>query len=151
SRPTSECNGDFCQGRGYATWNRGDSGRRFTDRHIPMSLVAAMDHPVQEMARTRPGRQWPRPWTAMLSSGCLARNHDLLWYVMHQGAGWVRLADLSATYRFKPGIVVCSRRGPMNTYSKNPDAIAKLSPEQFRVTQQSATERPGTGEYLHNK
>lgn len=39
----------------------------------------------------------------------------------------------------------------MNTYSKNPDAIAKLSPEQFRVTQQSATERPGTGEYLHNK
>ena len=39
----------------------------------------------------------------------------------------------------------------MNTYSKNPDAIAKLSPEQFQVTQQSATERPGTGEYLHNK
>ena len=38
----------------------------------------------------------------------------------------------------------------MNTYSKNPDAIAKLSPEQYRVTQQSATERPGTGEYLDN-
>jgi peptide-methionine (R)-S-oxide reductase len=39
----------------------------------------------------------------------------------------------------------------MNTYSKNPDAIAKLSPEQYRVTQQSATERPGTGEYLDNE
>ena len=39
----------------------------------------------------------------------------------------------------------------MSTYSKNPDAIAKLSPEQYRVTQQSATERPGTGEYLDNK
>ena len=39
----------------------------------------------------------------------------------------------------------------MNTYSKNPDAIAKLSPEQFQVTQQSATEWPGAGEYLHNK
>lgn len=38
----------------------------------------------------------------------------------------------------------------MVTYSKNPDAIAKLSPEQFRVTQQSATERPGSGEYLDN-
>ena len=36
-------------------------------------------------------------------------------------------------------------------YHKNPEAIAKLSPEQFRVTQESATERPGTGAYLHNK
>ena len=36
----------------------------------------------------------------------------------------------------------------MVTYSKNPDAVAQLSPEQFRVTQQSATERPGSGEYL---
>ena len=39
----------------------------------------------------------------------------------------------------------------MATYRKNPEAIAELSPEQFRVTQQSATERPGTGAYLHNK
>ena len=39
----------------------------------------------------------------------------------------------------------------MSTYSKTPDAISKLSPEQYRVTQQSATERPGTGEYLGNK
>ncbi|MBJ6135345.1 peptide-methionine (R)-S-oxide reductase MsrB [Ochrobactrum sp. Q0168] len=37
------------------------------------------------------------------------------------------------------------------TYSKNPEAIAKLSPEQYRVTQESGTERPGTGEYLYNK
>ena len=39
----------------------------------------------------------------------------------------------------------------MPNYRKNPEVIAKLSPEQFRVTQQSGTERPGTGEYLHNK
>jgi len=39
----------------------------------------------------------------------------------------------------------------MRTFSKDPDAIAMLSPEQFRVTQQDGTEFPGTGEYLDNK
>ena len=39
----------------------------------------------------------------------------------------------------------------MGKYHKNPEAIAKLSPEQFRVTQEGATERPGTGAYLHDK
>ncbi len=37
------------------------------------------------------------------------------------------------------------------TYRKDPEAIAKLTPEQYRVTQESGTERPGTGEYLYNK
>ena len=37
----------------------------------------------------------------------------------------------------------------MTRYRKSPEAIARLTPEQYRVTQQSATERPGTGEYLH--
>jgi peptide-methionine (R)-S-oxide reductase len=39
----------------------------------------------------------------------------------------------------------------MKTYSKDPDTIARLTPEQYRVTQQDGTERPGTGEYLNNK
>src|SRR3954451_22328397 len=39
----------------------------------------------------------------------------------------------------------------MRTFSKNADAISRLSPEQYRVTQESGTERPGTGEYLDNK
>lgn len=38
----------------------------------------------------------------------------------------------------------------MNQFMKNDEAIARLSPEQYRVTQQSGTERPGSGEYLHN-
>jgi len=39
----------------------------------------------------------------------------------------------------------------MAKYEKNPDVIATLSPEQHYVTQESGTERPGTGEYLDNK
>ena len=39
----------------------------------------------------------------------------------------------------------------MPTYRKDPEAIANLAPGQYRVTQQSGTERPGTGEYLDNK
>jgi peptide-methionine (R)-S-oxide reductase len=39
----------------------------------------------------------------------------------------------------------------MSTYRKTPEALARLTPEQYRVTQQNATEHPGTGEYLHNQ
>jgi peptide-methionine (R)-S-oxide reductase len=38
----------------------------------------------------------------------------------------------------------------MKTYEKSPEALAALTPEQFRVTQHSGTERPGTGPYLDN-
>jgi peptide-methionine (R)-S-oxide reductase len=43
------------------------------------------------------------------------------------------------------------RGATMRKFSKDEQAIRKLSPEQYRVTQQSATEHPGTGEYLDNK
>lgn len=38
----------------------------------------------------------------------------------------------------------------MNNYTKSAQAIAQLTPEQYRVTQESGTERPGTGAYLEN-
>ena len=39
----------------------------------------------------------------------------------------------------------------MTQYFKDPNAIAALSPEEFYVTQNSGTERPGTGKLLYNK
>ena len=39
----------------------------------------------------------------------------------------------------------------MTTYRKTDEAVAALTPEQYRVTQQSGTERPGTGPLLNNK
>jgi len=35
-------------------------------------------------------------------------------------------------------------------YGKDASVIAALTPEQYKVTQESATERPGSGELLHN-
>lgn len=37
------------------------------------------------------------------------------------------------------------------TYAKTAEAIARLTPEQYRVTQQSGTERAWTGEYTDTK
>ena len=36
----------------------------------------------------------------------------------------------------------------MQKYRKDLDAISRLPPEQYRVTQQGATEYPGSGEHL---
>ena len=39
----------------------------------------------------------------------------------------------------------------MSDYKKTDDAVSSLTAEQYRVTQQNGTERPGTGAYLGNK
>lgn len=39
----------------------------------------------------------------------------------------------------------------MKSYEKSAAAVAALTEEQYRVTQENGTERPGTGELLNNK
>ena len=41
--------------------------------------------------------------------------------------------------------------GRKTKYDNNPDVIAALDPEEYWVTQENGTERPGTGKYLENK
>ncbi len=36
-------------------------------------------------------------------------------------------------------------------YERRPEVINSLTPEQYHVTQEAGTERPGTGEFLHTK
>src|SRR4029453_1083035 len=70
----------------------------------------------------------------------------------------MRLADSGATAVLVaartlgvPSIHVRHEEKEMKKFSKDPDVISRLSPEQYRVTQQNDTEAPGTGEYLDNK
>lgn len=39
----------------------------------------------------------------------------------------------------------------MTEFKKTDEAIAALTPEQYFITQEAGTERPGTGELLYNK
>jgi peptide-methionine (R)-S-oxide reductase len=39
----------------------------------------------------------------------------------------------------------------MKTYNKNPEAVSRLTPEQYRVTQQDGTERSFDNAYCDNK
>ena len=47
--------------------------------------------------------------------------------------------------------IIKTHEPTMRNFRRDEEAVRKLSPEQFRVTQRSGTERPGTGEYLHNE
>ena len=52
--------------------------------------------------------------------------------------------------KFTPSFKIISGEFRM-TYHKNSEAIARLSSEEYWVTQENGTERPGTGKLLNNK
>jgi peptide-methionine (R)-S-oxide reductase len=56
-----------------------------------------------------------------------------------------------AAHRTMYQVAKTRRRHDMTRYTKDPDAIAALSDEEYYVTQKSGTERPGTGKLLYNK
>ena len=47
--------------------------------------------------------------------------------------------------------IIKTHKPTMRNFRRDEEAVRELSPEQFRVTQRSGTESPGTGEYLHNE
>ena len=47
--------------------------------------------------------------------------------------------------------IIKTHKPTMRNFRRDEEAVRELSPEQFRVTQRSGTECPGTGEYLHNE
>ncbi len=72
--------------------------------------------------------------------------------------GALRRAASEALYcELSPSVVArrrkaCLKRSdPVRKYRKDPDVVSRLSPEQYRVTQQNGTEMPGTGDYLYNE
>jgi len=52
---------------------------------------------------------------------------------------------------FLGGQAIEEKEKEMSEHRKRPESISRLSPEQYRVTQQNGTEPAGTGEYLNNK
>jgi peptide-methionine (R)-S-oxide reductase len=61
----------------------------------------------------------------------------------HNGGAVPAVKRPAAPHKFK--------RKSMPVYRKTPEAVAQLTREQYRVTQQNGTEAPGSGELLHNQ
>lgn len=67
------------------------------------------------------------------------------------GDGSDVLHQQSAMHTCLKSCTLCLIYCSMKTYTKRPEAVAALTPEQFRVTQQNGTERAGTGSHEHEK
>jgi peptide-methionine (R)-S-oxide reductase len=59
-----------------------------------------------------------------------------------------RVVDFAIPYAFPHDP---AKEHTLRKFEITPEAIARLSPEEYAVTQYGDTERPGTGQYLHSK
>jgi methionine-R-sulfoxide reductase len=63
----------------------------------------------------------------------------------------VRHAETDRCRRAERGCHANIEEPLMRRFFKDPDIVANLSAQQYRVTQNGATEMPGTGKYLDNE
>jgi hypothetical protein len=83
--------------------------------------------------------------------GCFARDGQVVAIGIPRKSCDVRRDRLRAERADTAIALPFTRRRAMRHYGKTDEALAKLSPEQFRVTQRNGTEAPGTGPLLGNK
>src|SRR5687768_498472 len=89
---------------------------------------------------------------ASASSCSVNRRHGARLHLALVIASAVAIPSRSARQRLHAGRSRSPTGGEaMRKYGSNAEVIAGLTEEQYRVTQQGDTERPGTGEYLHNE
>ena len=99
------------------------------------------DRRARRPAAHAPARSPERTLARLAAAGPAGRHRD----ERHLCSAPLRTGK-AAPSAYMLGVAgVCRQERKMQTYKKTQEAVAKLSPEQYRVTQQSATERPGTG------